>query len=456
MMHSSIEEIYNRTQRIPGRDVIAPISLLENAITKTARTIGQLHTSIISLSSVLQLGSFQVDNSYAIKLFPESIDPSYKPDKYERRGASKRLQQTEPEAAVQVLYDISKLFEGVGSITETIGNIYPKLGQLKRPLEAASTIAKTSEATATIMNSVENGAGITEGIVATSELLSGAALITELVSGPAGWALLAGTIAVGAMSHYVDREEKEQISKREAQARENQMKATMATFSMSSKEALEYRDHEINHLANSVARIKYADTTWSIDNTLQQQILKTEGRHTFEVFVPPSLAASDNTGAMLNIRPGLVDANENLPKPQQSYMQRTFPILQNFLSAGYNEGKKGFESEVVAATAKARMYDLHNKTGTVQDVRYAAREAAQFLTSSANAGKPDLIPFPGRSNTARIPGGATGNVVHINLNKSLIGQFTIQCNSTDDGIKEFKHKVEEVLLEILDSANTII
>ncbi len=48
-----------------------------------------------------------------------------------------------------------------------------------------------------------------------------------------------------------------------------------------------------------------------------------------------------------------------------------------------------------------------------------------------------------------------GRTVHINLNTPVIGNFTINTKDTNAGLADLKHEVEEVLLEVLNSANTI-
>ena len=44
--------------------------------------------------------------------------------------------------------------------------------------------------------------------------------------------------------------------------------------------------------------------------------------------------------------------------------------------------------------------------------------------------------------------------ITINLNKAMIEHFTVNAKEIKEGMNEFKHKVEEVLLEILNSVNT--
>jgi muramidase (phage lysozyme) len=47
------------------------------------------------------------------------------------------------------------------------------------------------------------------------------------------------------------------------------------------------------------------------------------------------------------------------------------------------------------------------------------------------------------------------SIITINLNKPMIENFTIRTSNIKEGLNDFKHKVEEVLLEILNSANVI-
>ena len=48
-----------------------------------------------------------------------------------------------------------------------------------------------------------------------------------------------------------------------------------------------------------------------------------------------------------------------------------------------------------------------------------------------------------------------GRVININLNRPMIEHFTINTKEVKGGLNDLKHQVEEVLLEILNSANAI-
>lgn len=46
-------------------------------------------------------------------------------------------------------------------------------------------------------------------------------------------------------------------------------------------------------------------------------------------------------------------------------------------------------------------------------------------------------------------------VINVNINRSLIGNFTVQTTDAKDGINRLKHEVEQALLEVLNAANSI-
>ncbi len=64
----------------------------------------------------------------------------------------------------------------------------------------------------------------------------------------------------------------------------------------------------------------------------------------------------------------------------------------------------------------------------------------------------EKLPLTGKSKTI---GNPTPGVININLNKPMIENFSINTNNINEGVNDFRHKVEEVLLEILNSANVI-
>jgi hypothetical protein len=51
--------------------------------------------------------------------------------------------------------------------------------------------------------------------------------------------------------------------------------------------------------------------------------------------------------------------------------------------------------------------------------------------------------------------GGNDRSVHIHFDKPLIDRFTVEVKDVKDGMGDIKRKIEEVLLEILNSANLI-
>ncbi len=68
-----------------------------------------------------------------------------------------------------------------------------------------------------------------------------------------------------------------------------------------------------------------------------------------------------------------------------------------------------------------------------------------FDMGGGNSNNPDTCTLPAN----------TGRIVNLNLNTPLIGNFTVSTNGSASGLDDLRYKVEEVLLEVLNSANTI-
>jgi hypothetical protein len=70
------------------------------------------------------------------------------------------------------------------------------------------------------------------------------------------------------------------------------------------------------------------------------------------------------------------------------------------------------------------------------------------------SGGGDSSETPLKKRSYETPGSETKNV-NIHLNKSLIDNFSIIVTTATNGIDDLKGKVEEALLEVLNSANAI-
>ncbi len=94
-----------------------------------------------------------------------------------------------------------------------------------------------------------------------------------------------------------------------------------------------------------------------------------------------------------------------------------------------------------------------NDTGNQKDMgiifNNLAGQALQPGSMESNRRTP-----PGWHHTGKDVSGDT-RVININLNRPMIENFSISSNNLNDGLNDIKHKVEEVLLEILNSANAI-
>lgn len=106
---------------------------------------------------------------------------------------------------------------------------------------------------------------------------------------------------------------------------------------------------------------------------------------------------------------------------------------------------KGLQGQSLNGSIYTRGYEdtIFNMYGNNPVARDASIEAkARFLRGK------DKIIKEGANKSSN-----PGNANTINFNKSLIEHFTINVKDSREGVRDFKRKVEEVLLEILNSIN---
>lgn len=91
---------------------------------------------------------------------------------------------------------------------------------------------------------------------------------------------------------------------------------------------------------------------------------------------------------------------------------------------------------------------LSGKFGNIPGSQKAVEEAQARLIRGFNVIEQEKAAAQGQSERVNTVGCNT-----INFNKSLIEHFTINVKDSREGVRDFKRKVEEVLLEILNSIN---
>jgi hypothetical protein len=141
----------------------------------------------------------------------------------------------------------------------------------------------------------------------------------------------------------------------------------------------------------------------------------------------------------------------------QHYVQFARPIIADLVYKGKTQGKAAFEQLAARQIAMAKVDDLRRHTNTAEMVKMAVMEAATKLLQTANEGSSSgsFVTIPRTSKPGTDNQRGQNKTVTVNINRPLIEHFSIHTNSMSDTTSTIRHKVEEVLLEILESVNSI-
>ncbi|MCW3120694.1 MAG: hypothetical protein JWQ38_186 [Flavipsychrobacter sp.] len=126
-------------------------------------------------------------------------------------------------------------------------------------------------------------------------------------------------------------------------------------------------------------------------------------------------------------------------------------IIQSYLSNGLPYVQKEYQNYVSQFPATKNQANIVWKE--FQGIKGLIDNEQIDITTWQNAASNNQIGRNHRSTLAATEPTRPG--VTINLNRPMIGNFTINTRDMKEGMTDFKHKVEEVLLEILNSANVI-
>lgn len=142
---------------------------------------------------------------------------------------------------------------------------------------------------------------------------------------------------------------------------------------------------------------------------------------------------------------------------QNSKARKSNPY-QHFSDAILKNAIRSYEIHGIGYV-QAEYNDLIKKFGNVPGFTKNADQMWKSFQKARREVDATKISKAHASEISNNRGGKNANEKHshisINLNKSLIEHFTINVKDTKEGLIEFKHKVENVLLEILNSANVI-
>lgn len=447
---------------------IAEVHSLISALSNTIQSIQRLNNTLSAIAHIRTTISNQTDRYFptdTVTIPVDSIQTFLFEDeskKEENRNVRKRshydkyYKSEEINSNIERIKSIVELTESAERIANLLSDMHPAIKDQIKPLTNISNVAKVSASGARIFNTISTGTGLVEGALAAGELMTGAVALTEILSGPAGWALLLGTLAVSGVATYLDKEQHEKEEKEaNAENKKNSQRA-LRTFRMSS---IESDDYIMRKRLDNINIVQDPDERdWKMTYNPAAEVTKRYGKHAYNLSIPFPVAVADNTYHQPNVMPHTIVAQPVAPESGKSYLSQTNALQNRLMSAGLTHGKEGFEKTATNEILQAKAYDLKHKTNTAEMKKLAVLEASTMLLKRSNDGKknPAHISFaPGNRRENRYNDRAESKIINVHINKSLIEHFTINTSSASTGINEFKTKVEEVLLEILNSANVI-
>lgn len=328
--------------------------------------------------------------------------------------------------AMEFIEAIPKLTKNAISVAEAFGQIPEKV---KTGVNIVGHFAEGTTAAGKLISAAEGGASVVEGIVAGSEVLASAVGIAEVASafGPPGWVVAIGALAMGTLASQLMSHDEEvpqakidpmqMIAQRCEEERENDRKKLLAY-----------------HTSETGLPISYAEYKQISDELDSPEMVAARNKRIEEY-------AQSTKYYEFNIDHDS-ESSQNLRRAAIAKMYQPLDVLE--LLIPHNMGSAAdylipYKNEPKIQLATGEQYD-------------AQLRANLGLPPISKSVKNKQQNYPGNS---PYQGSQREKTVVINLNKSMIGNFTINTREPKEGLIDFKRKVEEVLLEILNSANVI-
>ena len=346
--------------------------------------------------------------------------------------------------------EFQKLADSTIKIVKVFDELYPKAKKLTQGLELASNLSGGLMGIEAA--SVAEGAGIIDGVKIVGELVSG---ITGVASVPTmfglpGWIVGAGLLTTETLLSMNTQERKEKERKNE----ENEVSRTaLATFEMTEKKTNSYFSQ-----IETLSRIE--THKWHIDQIPQKENIKKYGKEAYALnnTFPSVIAYTDGLTIKRNVPPEIAHKSEDKFPTHSSYLGKTSALQQKLLYIGHTERRDAFFESANRSAIMAKDRDRISDANSFPITQSAINEVFNQIVHMSNDRK-IAATLPRHVDTQQsahdaLPISQHGGVV-INLNRPMIGSFVINTRDMKEGINNLKHEVEEVLLEILNSANVI-
>ncbi len=342
------------------------------------------------------------------------------------------------------------LSESIDKTTESIGKATGHLSTFQKVIGGVSVAANNVPRILNILPTIdtnEDSSGLLKRLTGLVDIGFG---VVDIY-GKYGWTGLIPEVGALIMAGNIWEQSYDKALKRKMKQDVEDARKNLMTFEMSGNEADSYVK-TIHKWAQK------PQESWRFSYDPVKENVKLFGSGAYDLSTQLPYQVADQLNIRSNVPPHLAERQPDHFVVEKSYMERTFDIQQQLRNAAYNGGRERFDEKVLQLVTKAKSYDNAHHTNTIKETEAAVKESLYYVLHGANDHKTlfDVNPIRDagatRQETARQGGSAK---ISININRPLIGSFSINVKNGSDGLKDFKQKVEEVLLEILNEANTI-
>jgi hypothetical protein len=257
--------------------------------------------------------------------------------------------------------------------------------------------------------------------------------------GPPGWiAAVVTLVSAEVISEMQDRRKKQDVD-------EQLYKTAVSSFGMPEIEAVTY-------MATLTKKASEPAHIWGFD--AWKANMRKFGPNAYDLTMPLPQQVRDGIPGPLNLLPGI--HNEEVRQIiKKSYLEETTELQNRLKYAAMTGGRNSFDKAAVEAMRSATAYDATHHTHTRETTDAAVQEALFYMLDGAENERTGRNVHHGSQQNERWHEGNPAQSRSVVISRPLIEHLTINAGNTDEGIRRMKQKVEEVLLEILNSANAI-
>lgn len=464
-MVALLTNFFSGIQYSAATEMLSAIRQLNHTLFETVAVLDHLKNTFehkyVSINSLQALNTENrnIENKKAFRRTQRAAGKTDAtvPYDYILRGIYKQNNSRQEEtilASKSLMKKVREIAEFTGNLIgaiEAMDVLPPVPKNVEKPIAKTATVSKTISGTSKVINARHSGVGVSESVLAIGEL---AAVAAEQRMSPMGGKIFAASLAAGGSTEHLENDEREQKNtNRHIQHSKREQIFAGLEFGMTAASADHYVRNGIQHLSDQVKVLEIKSlAAWKKPFNPADSIDAKFGTNAYDP-VGRNVMGRDNTLYKPNLTPDEMKASYDRTPIAQHYVQFARPIIADLVDTG----KAAFEQLTARQIAVAKVNDLQRYTNTAEMANTAVMEGAVKLLQTAIEGSSSgsFVTIPRTSKPGTDNQRGQNKTVTVNINRPLIEHFSIHTNSMSETTSTIRHKVEEVLLEILESANSI-